>query len=126
MRSVIPQGQAVEAETGQSDTLVNALGGYNHGTATEGGHRARKAQRVNNESSGLPATSGGSSGAGVPWQLEGYVRIKGTCGQGPDSTQRAGIDPNLRTSVAKKDSAARSLQLGPLHPPEHRRSHGPG
>lgn len=45
MRSVIPSGQAVEAETRQSDTLVNALGGYNHGTARGGGRRGSKAAR---------------------------------------------------------------------------------
>jgi hypothetical protein len=42
-----------------------------------------------------------------------YVWAQGTLGQDP-GFQCAGFDPKLCTSVAKKDSAARSMQLGRL------------
>jgi hypothetical protein len=45
------------------------------------------------------------------WRIM-YVWARGTGGQEP-GFQCAGNDPKLRTSVAKKDSAARSLQAGP-------------
>jgi hypothetical protein len=68
--------------------------------------RRRRRQRC-------PAKSGDGDAANELWRLLDYVWTQSTLGQRP-GFQCAGINPKLCTSVASKDSAARSLQLGGL------------
>jgi hypothetical protein len=113
MRSCNTQGLAVGAETRGFRRSGNMQSGdYNHSQRLLALLDRRNAARRRRRQS-CPAKSCDGDAANELWRLLDYVWTQSTLGQRP-GFQCAGIDPKLCTSVANKDSAARSLQLGGL------------